>query len=318
MSPPNVAAPASEAAIRASASTRGSTRPAPRPDGTPPPAPLVALIAPTAERIGALRAALGDRYRYAEYSTGEQAWAAIQFGSRFAAVVCSQVLPGMDGADLVIRIRQSRESSLRHLPACLVADTIDEAIRLRARKATVQYLAAFDRSLTDIAPWLAEKLAPADSRASSSRRTAALRQWAMGHRRLDDATRATLSIVRLATEGVGDIGDIPKSAGVTGGAVLAESYNTVWLCLDQAPALLPRFLLRLATRCVEAAEPPATGGSAGTVAIAYAPMTLLDRDTYDRLQTLATTSPPAPGHLQLVTPDWQATLPLELVRLLSA
>jgi CheY-like chemotaxis protein len=314
MSPPNVAASASEAAIRAST----STRPSPRPDGTSLPAPLVALIAPTAERIGALRAALGDRYRYAEYSTGEQAWAAIQFGSRFAAVVCSHVLPGMDGADLVIRIRQSRESSLRHLPACLVADTIDEAIRLRARKATVQYLAAFDRSLSDIAPWLAEKLAPAHSRASSSRRTAALRQWAIGHRGLDAGTRATLSIVRLATEGLGDIGDIPTALGVTGQAVLAESFNTVWLCLDQPPALLPRFLLRLALRCVQAGDPPGTGGSAGTVAIAYAPMTLLDRDTYDRLQTLATTSPPAPGHLQLVTPDWQATLPLELVRLLSA
>jgi len=276
------------------------------------PTPLIALIAPTADRIAALRAAIGDTYRFAEYSTGEQAWAAMQFGSRFAAVICSQSLTGMDGAELVTRVRQSRDPALRHLPACLVADTIDEVVRQRARKATVQYLAAFDRSLTDVAPWLAEKLAPPDSRASSSRRSAALRQWAMGHRRLDDATRAGLTIVRLATEGIGDVAKVPKAAGVTDDSILAESYNTIWLSLDRPLALMPRAAMRLALGCIEAGA-----SSAGSISIAYAPMVVLDQDTYDRLQTLAGATPPAAGHVQMVTHHWQARLPFELVRVLS-
>jgi hypothetical protein len=45
-------------------------------------------------------------------------------------------------------------------------------------------------------------------------------------------------------------------------------------------------------------------------------MVVLDQDTYDRLQSLAGTTPSAAGHVQIVTHHWQARLPFELVRVL--
>lgn len=272
--------------------------------------PRIALVGPADERMVQLRTALGNGYRFVEYASAEQAWATLQFSHDLSAIVCRQSLGGLSGLALIQRLRQQKQPGLQRLPACLVADSIDEDLRAKARKAQVNFLAAFDRSLGDLDAWLADRLLGAGPSQGSRDRGDALRRWAFGHLKLDDKVRQATCVMRIESEGLGSLVERLEKAGVERALMLAESFNAVWLCAARPVSSMPRHAFRAALGCLGDPAP-----ERAWVSISYAPMLQLAHETYEKLQTLAT-APPAPGRIQVTTHHWQAQLPAEVARAL--
>lgn len=272
--------------------------------------PVIVVVASQPAHREALRAVLGRHYRLREYASGEQAWAQLQVDGDVAAMVCSNSLPRMSGSDLLARLGRARLPALRAIPACLVADTIDDALRSRLGRQPVEYLGAFDRPLVDLAAWLKERLAtghPADRRRM---RSDALRRWAHQHAGLDPKLRQSLVIFRVFSEGVGELSQ--RLARTIRGPemMLAEALNRVWLCVDVPISSSLRFTLRLALGCVQDSDRDQV-----RLSVSYAPLLQLADETYDVLQLLAGEEPPL-KHLLIATHHWRFVMPFEAARLL--
>jgi CheY-like chemotaxis protein len=272
--------------------------------------PLVVLVAPGPAQLGALRAVLGRQYRLKEYASGEQAWASLQIDGEAAAIVSSNALPRMSGLELVAKLRKARLPALRTMMVCLVADTIDDSLRGRIGRQQVDFLGAWDRPLVDLAAWLRDRLAPGQPAGSQPSRSDALRRWAQRHATLDDRTRASLVVFRVASEGVGVLSERLARTIRRPEMMLADALNCVWVCADVPITSALRFALRLSLGSIREAD----RGQA-RISVSYAPLLQLADETYDVLQTLVDEEPPL-KHVLVSTHHWKFVMPFDAARLL--
>ena len=159
--------------------------------------PLIVVVAAGPAGFEALRAVLGQHFRLKEYASGEQAWASLQIDGDAGAIVCSNALPRMSGLELVAKLRKARLPTLRTIPVCLLAETVDDDLRSRIGREQVDFLGAWDRPLVDLAAWLRHRLAPGQPAASRRSRADALRHWAHRHAALARARRFALAVRTL-------------------------------------------------------------------------------------------------------------------------
>lgn len=300
--------------------------------------PLVVLIDPHPPHVEALQAVLGSHHRLRVHGSAEQAWASLQVDGEADAVIASLEQPRMSGLELVARLRKARSPSLRRIPIVLVANSIDDGLRSRIAREAVDFVAAWDRPLVDLGAWLRGVLAVSPGGAlDAAHRSPAkavagfqashagndgLRRWAHQHRALDDRMRESLVILRVASDGVGVIGERLARSIRRPEMMLAQSINCAWLCVDVPISAAARFAVRLALSALPdpALAQGAAGGERGDrdrvrLVVSYAPLLQLADETYDVLQTLAGAEPPA-GHLQLATHHWRFAMPFDAARLM--
>ena len=280
------------------------------PDATTTLKPLVVLVASGPTGFQALRAVLGRHYRLKEYASGEQAWASLQIDGDAAAIVCSNALPRMNGLELVAKLRKARLPSLRTIPVCLVADTIDDKLRSLVGRQQVDFLGAWDRPLVDLAAWLRDRLATGQPVASRRARSDALRRWAHRHAALDDKTRASLVVFRVASEGVGVLSERLSRSIRRPEMMLADALNCVWVCADVPISSALRFAMRLALGSVRDSD-----RDQARISVSYAPLLQLADETYDVLQTLVDQEPPL-KHILVCNHHWKFVMPFDAARLL--
>ncbi len=282
--------------------------------------PLVVLVAPDPQCAQALRLVLGRQYRLKEYASGEQAWASLQIDGNAAAVVCSSSLPRMSGLELIAKLRKARLPMLRQIPLCLIANTLDEDLRSRLARQQVDFVGAYDRPLVDLAAWLRNRLAPASAPAATAMATAAtpppatradeLRRWAHQHGLLEEHRRASLVIFRVVSDGVGVLGDRLGRIIRRPEMMLADSLNSVWLCIDIPLATAVRFTMRLALGAIQSGD-----REKARMTVSYAPLMELAEQSYDVLQSLADAEPPL-KHMLIATHHWKFVIPFDAARLL--
>lgn len=282
----------------------------PDPDATTTLKPLVVLVNESPPRAQALRLLLGRQYRLKEYASGEQAWASLQIDGDAAAIVCSQTLPRMSGLELVGKLRKARLPALRAIPVCLLADTLDEALRSRIGRQQVDYVGAWDRPLVDLAAWLRERLAPGQPPASRRSRSDALRRWAHQHAALDVKMRESLVVFRVVSEGVGVLSERLARTIKRPEMMLADSLNCVWLCVDVPITSAVRFAMRLALGSIRESD-----RDQARISVSYAPLPQLADETYDVLQSLVDSEPPL-KHILVSTHHWKFVVPFDAARLL--
>ena len=272
--------------------------------------PLVVLVASNPVGVQALRAVLGRHYRLKEYASGEQAWASLQIDGDAAAIVCANTLPRMSGLELVGKLRKARLPSLRAIPVCLIADTIDDALRGRIGRQQVDFLGAWDRPLVDLAAWLRDRLTPVQPLASRRSRSDSLRRWAHGHAALDERTRESLVVFRVASEGVGVLSERLARTIRRPEMMLADALNCVWVCADVPISSAVRFAMRLSLGSIRESD-----RDQARISVSYAPLLQLADETYDVLQTLVDEEPPL-KHILVCTHHWKFMIPFVAARLL--
>jgi CheY-like chemotaxis protein len=271
--------------------------------------PLVVLVASNPVGLQDLRAILGRHFRLKEYASGEQAWASLQIDGDAAAIVCSKTLPRMGGLELVAKLRKARLPSLRAIPVCLLADTIDDNLRGRIGRQQVDFLGAWDRPLVDLDAWLRDRLTPAQPLVRRSR-SDALRRWAHQHAALDRKTRESLVIFRVASEGVGVLSERLARAIRRPEMMLPDALNCVWICADVPLSSALRFAMRLALGSIRDGD-----RDQARISVSYAPQQQLADETYDVLQTLVDEEPPL-KHILVRTHHWKFVMPFDAARLL--
>lgn len=271
--------------------------------------PLVVLVASNPVGLQDLRAMLGRHFRLKEYASGEQAWASLQIDGDAAAIVCSKTLPRMGGLELVAKLRKARLPSLRAIPVCLLADTIDDSLRGRIGREQVDFLGAWDRPLVDLGAWLMDRLTPGQPVIRRSR-SDALRRWAHRHAALDAKTRESLVIFRVASEGVGVLSERLARAIRRPEMMLPDALNCVWVCADVPLSSALRFAMRLALGSIRDGD-----RDQARISVSYAPQQQLADDTYDVLQSLVDEEPPL-KHILVRTHHWKFVIPFDAARLL--
>ena len=283
---------------------------APQPPAKSRAKPLIVLVNSSPTCAEALRAVLGRHYRLKEYASGEQAWASLQLDADAAAVVCSESLPRMSGLELVAKLRKARLPALRRIPACLIADTIDDHLRSRIARQPVDFLGAYDRPLVDLAAWMKERLAAGSSVDTRKARSDALRRWAHQHASLDEKMRESLVIFRIVSEGVGVLSQRLARTIRRPEMMLADSLNCVWLCVDVPISSSVKFAMRLALGSVHDNDRDQV-----RISVSYAPLLQLADETYDVLQSLVDVEPPL-RHMLITTHHWRFVMPFDAARLL--
>ena len=272
--------------------------------------PLIVVVNANPEYGEALRAVLGRHYQLKEYASGEQAWASMQIDAQAAAVVCSHTLPRMSGLDFVAKLRKARLPALRSIPACLVADTIDDNLRSQLGRQPADFVGAYDRPLVDLAAWLKERLIQDNPGEARQTRTDALRRWALQHASLDDKMRGSLVVFRIVSEGVGVLSQRLARTIRRPEMMLADSINCVWLCVDVPISSSVKFAMRLALGAVHANDRDQV-----RISVSYAPLLQLADETYDILQGLIESEPPL-AHMLIATHHWRFVMPFDAARLL--
>lgn len=272
--------------------------------------PLIVVVNANPKCGEALRAVLGRQYQLKEYASGEQAWASMQLDAQAAAVVCSNTLPRMSGLDFVAKLRKARLPALRKIPACLVADTIDDDLRSQLGRQPADFVGAYDRPLVDLAAWLKERLTQGPSADARKLRTDALRRWAHQHASLDEKMRGSLVIFRIVSEGVGVLSQRLARTIRRPEMMLADSMNCVWLCVDVPISSSVKFAMRLALGSVHDNDRDQV-----RISVSYAPLLQLADETYDVLQGLVDTEPPL-KHMLIATHHWRFVMPFEAARLM--
>jgi CheY-like chemotaxis protein len=119
---------------------------------------------------------LASRFRLQQAESGERAWELLLLDPSIGAVLSDLSMPGMDGFELLRRVRASMLDRVRALPFAVLSGADDAAQRARAEALGADRFVVKGDRVDALADWIAERLsaAPAALAAASAAAEAAV------------------------------------------------------------------------------------------------------------------------------------------------
>ena len=102
--------------------------------------------------------ALSGRFPLQQADSGERAWELLLLDSTIGVVLSDLSMPGIDGFELLRRVRTSRLERLRDLPFAVLSGADDEAQRVRARELGADRFSLKGEAMEELAEWLRSRL----------------------------------------------------------------------------------------------------------------------------------------------------------------
>ena len=102
---------------------------------------------------------LSGRFRLQQADSGERAWELLLLDPSIRAVLSDLTMPGIDGFELLARVRGSMLERLRSMPFAVLSGGDDPALRARARSLGADRFEVKGTAIEDLAAWLHERLA---------------------------------------------------------------------------------------------------------------------------------------------------------------
>jgi CheY-like chemotaxis protein len=282
---------------------------------------------------------LANRFDLEQADGGESAWERILLDDRISAVLSDLAMPGVDGFELLRRVRGSLLPRIRDLPFVILSGVDDDAVRGKAHAMGADRLVIKGEGTLELSGWLEARLAapaptgldiigtaqPDEPFAAqvSLRGQRALEDWLISvFSKMKPGIDAPAVVFRLHAEGVDALQSRLKRGIRSADALFLDGDHTAWLCATGSAAHSLRLALRFAVL--------AAGREAGASALgARIEVCLQPVDPIQPLECLAVLSRREPG-LPLSSglsirsaaagwgPAWDCQLPWPAARLLLA
>lgn len=217
---------------------------------------------------------LSGRFRVQQADSGERAWELLLLDDSIRAVLSDLSMPGVDGFELLRRVRGSLLPRIRDLPFAVMSGADDVLARARALDLGADRFAVKGAAVDELEDWLSERLVPeapapattgqetpdAHANAAPDRRhQQALQDWLMSvYGRMTPSVDAPAVVFRLHAQGVEELPERLKRGIRAADALYLESAETAWLCAAGSAAHALRLALRFGVLAAgrEAAHQP--------------------------------------------------------------
>ncbi|MCZ8104770.1 MAG: response regulator [Burkholderiales bacterium] len=111
---------------------------------------------------------LASRFRLQQAESGERAWELLLLDASIGAVLSDLTMPGMDGFELLRRVRASMLDRVRALPFAVLSGADDAAQRARAEALGADRFVVKGDGVDALADWIAERLSAAQTPAPAA------------------------------------------------------------------------------------------------------------------------------------------------------
>lgn len=227
-----------------------------------------------------MRRSLGGAFSLRETDSGDRAWEMLLLDESITAVLSDLSMPGIDGFQLLQRVRGSMVPRIRHVPFAILSGANDEQARSRAQALGADRFVLKGDDPAVLRAWLStvmqpgaddpasldETLTDAPVRAESSNAQQALHDWLLAvFGRLSPSVQTPGVVFRLHAQGVDDLPGRLRRGIRAADALhlndpLSDATQTAWLCAVGSSSHALRLALRFA---VLAAGREAAPGSIG-------------------------------------------------------
>ena len=227
-----------------------------------------------------MRRSLGGAFSLRETDSGDRAWEMLLLDESITAVLSDLSMPGIDGFQLLQRVRGSMVPRIRHVPFAILSGANDEQARSRAQALGADRFVLKGDDPAVLRAWLSTVMQPgADDpasldetrtdtpvRAESSNAQQALHDWLLAvFGRLSPSVQTPGVVFRLHAQGVDDLPGRLRRGIRAADALhlndpLSDATQTAWLCAVGSSSHALRLALRFA---VLAAGREAAPGSIG-------------------------------------------------------
>ena len=227
-----------------------------------------------------MRRSLGGAFSLRETDSGDRAWEMLLLDESITAVLSDLSMPGIDGFQLLQRVRGSMVPRIRHVPFAILSGANDEQARSRAQALGADRFVLKGDDPAVLRAWLSTVMQPgADDpasldetrtdtpvRAESANAQQALHDWLLAvFGRLSPSVQTPGVVFRLHAQGVDDLPGRLRRGIRAADALhlndpLSDATQTAWLCAVGSSSHALRLALRFA---VLAAGREAAPGSIG-------------------------------------------------------
>ncbi len=291
--------------------------------------------------------ALVSRFRVQQAESGERAWEVLLLDPSIGAVLSDLNMPGVDGFELLQRVRGSMLERVRMLPFAVLSGADDPAQRERARELGADRFVVKGDGVESLGDWLETRLlagtgnpaavsipaaAPAvpagAPHATPPAGTDSLERWLEAATARPAATPASVAdlpavLLRLHAPGLDALPARLRRGVRSADALHVEGADTAWLCVPASPALALRLALRFG---LLAAGRQALGSGPAAARVAVCLLELDPDRPADALAALRDLPPDLPVEPGLSvhalegpgSEGWRCALPWPAVRLLVA
>ena len=142
------------------------------------------------------RSVLQGSFDVREEADGASGWGAIAADPAIACVFCDITMPGMDGFEVLARVRGSSDERVRQLPVVIISGDEDEATRRRARESGASDFISKTAEATEVLARI-----EAQMRALEARHEAAEARRASAQSATHDPQTGAFTLHYLLTEG---------------------------------------------------------------------------------------------------------------------
>ncbi len=226
-----------------------------------------------------MRHSLGDVWTLRETDSGDRAWEMLLLDESIAVVLSDLSMPGIDGFELLQRVRGSMVPRIRRLPFAILSGADDAPARARAQALGADRFVLKGDDPDVLRTWLSTVLRPGAARpgstepvkvasvqAESASVQHALHDWLLTvFGRLSPSVQTPGVVFRLHAQGVDDLPGRLRRGIRAADALhleepLSDATQTAWLCAVGSSSHALRLALRFA---VLAAGREAAAGSIG-------------------------------------------------------
>lgn len=206
---------------------------------------------------------LTSRFDLEQSEGGESAWERILLDDRIAAVLSDLAMPGVDGFELLRRVRGSLLPRIRDLPFVMLSGFDDDALRGKAKALGADRFVIKGEGTVELSAWLEARLAASDPTCIESshsgeaqarevtlpqlRAQRALEDWLISvFSKMKPGIDAPAVVFRLYAQGVEELPSRLKRGIRAADALFLDGSHTAWLCATGSAAHSLRLALRFA------------------------------------------------------------------------
>jgi CheY-like chemotaxis protein len=285
---------------------------------------------------------LGKRFGVQQAESGERAWELLLLDPSIGGVLSDLTMPGIDGFELLRRVRSSVLPRLRDLPFAVLSGADDAALRERARDLGADRFVVKGVAVDALAEWLGERLAdpmrpsdPSSEPSSEPSRSDApapanqatrlvvdpLQRWFVaGVGRIPVSGDAAPVLIRLHAAALEELPARLRRGIREADALHLEGLDTAWLCVPASAPLALRLALRFALLAAGRQAP----GQSPRCAIEVCVQAVDPSRPQEALAALQASPPSRPAVAELALrcgagawgPAWDCRLPWVAARLL--
>ena len=278
--------------------------------------------------------ALSPRFRIRQADAGERAWELLLLDPSIGAVLSDLSMPGMDGLELLRRVRGSMLGRVRELPFAVLSGADDPEQRRRAEALGADRFVVKGDGVDALGDWIESRLAETPAPQAVVQATAPeptpseptpsdpLRRWfEVAIARPSSPGDAPPALLRLDAPGLDAVPARLRRGVRAADALHVDGVDAAWLCVPASGPLALRLALRFGLLAAGRLAAVAGPAQAGVSVCLHAVDPARPGDALEALRALTPWAPPSAGlSLRVLAgpwgPAWQCGLPWPAVRLL--